>query len=124
MRLTKGETKDFNDYEVVVQRQRRARRQLPLLRGYKLGLWWVWETVETVLSDVIEADEETKIVTTHAADTNGFPQYENGKDVVALDNAVKVMLLVPQFWQAFIAAEYKAKMTRTYEPTMKIREKR
>lgn len=122
MRIVKGE-EGFDGYEVVVQRQRRARKQLPLIRGYRLGLWWTWEPFEVVLPNVIDADEETKIVITHAMDANGFPLYTNGQDTVAIDNAVKVMLLRPEFWQAFLAARYVPKQTRAYEPTMKIRKK-
>lgn len=85
---------------------------------------WLWSIVTLtiipkyagyeVLTGVLEADDQTGLVVRQDVNQRGEPLYINTSgDVVAIDNTIKVLLLIPDLRNQFIQ-EFLPKTQQTY----------
>lgn len=109
MRIAKGETEDFDRYVVAQFLEWDRPKRF-------LGVPYSFEAVrvEVEQSYVVEADDETGLLVQQAINEQGRPIYTNGKDDIILDNAVMVILLMPQAREAFLMAGFKPKLVTNY----------
>jgi len=68
-----------------------------------------------LVRNVIEADEETGQLTMQLTDTQGNLLYTNGVDDIAINNTVKLLMLLGQVRSVFIEAGFVPKIQTTYE---------
>ena len=108
MRIIKGETEGFEDYEVI------SKSQVTFL-GIKLP----WSQ-DIPLKGVLDADDQTGRVVQQVINEAGHPVYSNGADDLFNDNSMKLMLLVPGFAKSLLEAGFRPKTTTIYDPKLKI----
>lgn len=107
MRIARGETEELELYEVLRKVEIPQTALDWLLRRRRVELRKV--------SHVLEADEETGQLTAQLVDDEGHLLYTNGVDDIAIDNGVKLLMLLPQMRTAFLEAGFVPKIQTTYE---------
>lgn len=123
MHIIKGETRNFSGYVVSVTET----VQLPKKKFWQKTFPELFyeaprfETIETVVKGVVEADDHTGLLVVQEFDEFGYAVYTNGLDTISTDDAVKVLLLAPIFRQAFHQAGFRPKLTSTYVKGLKIK---
>lgn len=108
MRIIKGETDGFEDYEVI------SRTPVTFL-GIKLP----WSK-DVILKGVLDADDQTGRVVQQVITPEGYPVFSNGSDDLFNDNTMKLFLLVPGFAKSLLEAGFRPKTTTIYDPKLKI----
>lgn len=121
MRIQKGVTTDFENYEVVCTAPNPTWCIMCAL-GPLLGLKRVthWPKRRVVLKNIIEADDSTGLITRQIENELGQPLFTNGDEDIALSNECKLLLLMPPIQQAFLSAGFIPKTISTYEKDVRI----
>jgi len=102
------ETTGFEDYEVlsIVPRT---------FFGFKLP----WKK-SLELKGVLEADDKSGRVVSQVTTPEGHPIYTNGTDDIYLENAVKMLMLIPGVVAAFLGAGFRPKTETQHYTELKI----
>lgn len=108
MKIIKGETEDFEGYEVI------SRAPVTFL-----GIQFPWSRKAT-LKGVLEADDQTGRVVQQVISEEGYPVFSNGADDLYNDNSMKLMLLIPGFAKSLLEAGFRPKTTTIYDPKLRI----
>lgn len=115
MKIEKGVTKDFETFEVFARRTVNVRQW-----NWRKGTYFVPTEEEFKLTHVVEADDESGQVVQQIVTEEGLAIYTNGKDEVILESAVKVLLLMGQVRNNFLAAGYRPKLVNSYHKNVRI----
>lgn len=117
MRIVKGETPQFEQYQVEVL------ETFQLENSFWKRVWGKQYTEETrvkILTGVLEADDGNGMIVQQVYNHNGEEIYTNGKDDIVIDNPVKLLLLLPNIRQAFLFAKFRPKVTSSYRQGVRI----
>lgn len=117
MHIIKGESENFDEHDVV--------REVEYFVW--VGRWPVkrreCKTSLESVPNVIEADDQTGLLTVQLMNERGHLLFTNGHDDIALDDSVKVLMLIPPIRDAFLEAGFKPKTLTTYGERIQIRRK-
>lgn len=108
MRIIRGQTTDFENYEVTYSTFKFV------LGSYK------WPMKEVVAKNVLEADDSTGLVIRQIENKLGQPLFTNGEEDIALSNEARLLLLLPPIQKAFLEAGFVPKTQSTYEKEVRI----
>ncbi len=108
MRIQKGETKAFDNYDVTC-----------LVRKVVLGIILPWRSRVT-LTGVLEAEEETGRIVRQERTLAGMPVFTNGVEDIYIDNSAKLLMLMRPVREAFHASGFRPKVIITYEQGVRI----
>lgn len=109
MKLIRTEDKDFDLHDFYVT------HRVVLVPA----LGWGYDRVEK-LENVIQADDETGLVVQIQKDEDGNEVYFNGTDEIAITNEVKVLLLMPNCRDVFLASGFRPKTSQVYHRGLRI----
>lgn len=86
----------------------------------ELSRWNRWtfrhptETELSLLTNVVECDDATGLVVQWVSDEKGQPVFTDGVEDIAMDNPTKLLLLLPNVKNEFLAHGFKPKLTSRY----------
>jgi hypothetical protein len=106
VRIIKGQTSDFENYEVTVSQE----------QGYA---WWR-TPARKVVKNVLEADDATGLIIRQIENEKGEPLFTNGEEDIALSNEAKLLLLMPPIQKAFLEAGFVPKTESLYMKDVRI----
>lgn len=107
MKIVRGETPNFEEYEV------RCRQKGQGLLSY-------FPPREIKLTGVLEADDTSGRVVRQVVSVFGHPVYSNGPEDIFIDNTVKILLLVPPIREAFVKSGFRPKVIISFEEGVRI----
>lgn len=113
MRIIKGETESFDQYQVLVVTDLHKPWYTP--KGA-----WPNSKIETELKFVLEADDANGLVVRQLTTENNEPIFSNGAEEIFLSNECKLLMLTPTVAENFIKAGFKPKTVTVYEKCLKI----
>lgn len=113
MKITKGETDNFDLYDVYC-----------LVYPYPAEFFGLQirfrKPVEIKQKGVLEADDQTGKIARQVYTWDGCPVFTNGVEDIFIDNTTRLLLLVPPIQEAFLRSGYKPKVTVTFEEGVRI----
>ncbi len=122
MKIVKGETADFNTYEVI--RKTKSTKHPKGWRGLFAALFnldaHITVEEEIVLRNVVTADDDSGLLVLQILNDANLAIYTNGDDEITIDNVVKLLLLVPSIKQGFLMAGFRPKMETLYAKDFRI----
>lgn len=107
MEIIATKTESFELYDVFLLPDCKCNKWMK-----KLGLC---DCKPVKLDNVLQANDGTGLVIQRVLNENGEELYSNGADDIAIDNVVKLLLLVPQIQQQFFAAGFTIKTSQTFQ---------
>lgn len=121
MHIKKAETKNFADYEVIeIVKAPNHENLWQFLVRRLLRKPLLMNTVEIPVTNVVEANDATGLLTYQLTDDRGRPIFSNGQDDIVLDNAVKTLLLLNNIRAAFHSAGFRPKLSTQYKDGLRI----
>lgn len=117
MHILKGETRNFDAYQVSVPHFKVLPRTI---WNYIMRQYPTTET-EEILKGVIEADDSSGQLVSQVMDAQDRLVFTNGIDDIVMTDSAKLLLLLPNIRQAFLMSGYKPKTTSTYRERIFIR---
>ena len=116
MRIEKGITENFEEYAVV----HRHVTTIPQKRFLGIPYGDPPREVQTRLSQVVEADDDTGLLVQQVTDEYGNVIYTDGSQDIAIGNTAKLLLLVAGIRNEFLAAGFQPKLIKRYEKGLEI----